>query len=130
MSLPLAELLKNFLVIGAVGSGKTLVVKAFLTAILPLIVRHPKSRAIIVDPKCELAPTIHALVPRYKIQMINPGDARGSAWAIAKDLRHEKHFHEAAHIIIPAVEESQPFFTDSARVDSPGHHDGTRRAGA
>ena len=54
-------------------------------------------------------------MPRYKIQMVNPGDARGSAWAIAKDLHHEKHFHEAAHIIIPAVEESQPFFTDSAR---------------
>ena len=44
LSLPLAELLKNFLVIGAVGSGKTLVVKAFLTAILPLICA-PRNRA-------------------------------------------------------------------------------------
>lgn len=116
LHLPMAELLTNFLVIGAVGTGKTLIVKAFLTAIFPLVVRYPKSRALVVDPKCELAPTIQALVPRYKVKMLNPGDARTSAWAVAKDLRYEKHFHEAAHIIIPSLEESQPFFTDGARA--------------
>jgi len=114
--LELNEVLKNFLIIGSVGSGKTLLLKAYLCCVLPLVVRYGRWRAVIVDPKWELYPSLLALVPRYKLRILNAGDARTYAWAICKDFRHEKHIHEAAHILIPPLkEETQPFFTDGAR---------------
>lgn len=112
--LPLESLTMNFFAVGSVGSGKTLLLKGYMRCILPLVVRYTNWRAMIIDPKWELLPALQH-IPRYKIKIINAGDARTHVWAANVDIRHERHIHEVAHILIPRLDESQPFFTDGAR---------------
>ena len=114
IDLHINELLTNCCIFGAVGSGKTLTLKAVLTKLLPLVLEFRNWRAMLVDPKWEL--DISALVPRYKICRIHLGDPDTYVWDAAQDLQHEKDFHQTAHIIIPPQEETQPFFTDGARA--------------
>lgn len=113
--LGLDALLKNFLLLGSVGSGKTLVMRQWLASVLPLVNRYRNWRALIIDPKCEYYAFLASLVLTYKLIMITPGDARSFAWMLAEDLTTEQKIHEAARLMIPQKKnQSQPFFDNAA----------------
>ena len=76
---------RHFLVVGMPRSGKT----SLLRLLIQSIHRNPKARCIVYDFKtdlvsCLVPPQEGALSEHY--HLLNPFDARGSAWDIAKDV--------------------------------------------
>jgi type IV secretory pathway TraG/TraD family ATPase VirD4 len=67
----------HFLVMGAVGSGKTTIAHHILKAIFAR-----KDKALIVDWKGDIT-------SRYNESIFNPFDSRSLRWAIARDIRTE-----------------------------------------
>ena len=116
VELDMAQLLKNMLLIGTVGSGKTLIIKQFMLDVLSLLNHFPKWRAVIIDPKWEFLSTILALVPRYKVQLIHPGDMRGAAWDVATDLDNEAAIREVTEELIPREGSEQPYWIEASRA--------------
>ncbi|MDC0935059.1 type IV secretion system DNA-binding domain-containing protein [Pirellulales bacterium] len=116
VELDLGEFLKNVLLLGAVGSGKTLAFKQIMLTVVPLVPRFKNWRALVVDPKGEFYPVLSAVLPRHQIKVVNPGEPMSSVWRARDDLKSPQHIHEACHSLIPREQnETQPFFSDGAR---------------
>jgi hypothetical protein len=117
VELPFGEVEKNVFVVGAVGTGKTLIIKGYLASLLPCVYKYPKWRAVVVDPKGDLAETVSAAVPRHKIQLLNFGSADTLVWDVAKDTGGKATaIQQITHQLIEVQEETQPFFTQAARA--------------
>ena len=84
--LPIDMATRNMLVIGTVGSGKTLTINMFMRSVLPLLVPGSQRRAIVFDPKQEVYPIIRGIGPFCPIYILNPMDQRCTAWDMARDI--------------------------------------------
>jgi len=91
-------------IIGASGTGKTILMKHLMSAILPA----PRQdgglsfRAVIYDPKRELYPFLAGLqIPAQQIVVTHPFDSRSAAWDLAKDFVEPAHIEELAEMIVP-----------------------------
>lgn len=109
-----AEATSHFLAVGATGSGKTCVIRRLLQSTLPAVATSD-FHAIIADAKQDALPMLSAMVDPKWIRSLNPFDDRGVAWRMHEDIREYRVAIEFAFILMPAVQESQPFFSDACR---------------
>lgn len=109
---------KHFVVIGATGAGKSIVLNLLMQSVFAKFGRKPalKTRALVYDSKCDLASVISGLAPQARIVFFNPLDDRFTPWNIAADVVSETDAYEFASILLPKNEkESSPYFSDTAR---------------
>lgn len=77
--LPAAVAQLYFLIVGAIGSGKTTIMKALLMSIVPYIGRGSNQRMLMYDPKPpgdNLLTVLHAMRPRVEVVILTPSDVR------------------------------------------------------
>jgi len=119
LPIPVHTAHRHFVIAGVPGTGKTVAVRKLLHSVLSPTARPHLSgtdRAVIYDAKRELYPFLLGIgVPETRIDILNPFDARSSAWCIAKDYRSPAAALQLAKFLIPCPEShSQPFFPKSA----------------
>jgi type IV secretory pathway TraG/TraD family ATPase VirD4 len=83
--------------------------------VIPEIVAGSDARALIYDAKQDALPLLYGMAPHVRIVSLNPFDARGAAWDMARDVNEPRVAVEIAFTLIPHEHESQPFFSDAAR---------------
>jgi len=115
LSLPADAALGHFLIAGATGSGKTISLTQLMHGALPLVGRVPDTRALVYDAKQDMMSVLDSLGLEKKAVLFNPFDARSHAWDIAADVTTPALADAVATILFPPDQESQPFFTNSAR---------------
>ncbi|MCO6042699.1 type IV secretion system DNA-binding domain-containing protein [Aeoliella sp. ICT_H6.2] len=111
----------NFLIMGAIGSGKTSVLLVILHDIMPYITEGSGQRAIVYDPKTEFLPYLASMVPEgaERLRILHPRDRRAYAWDIAADIAHHEDATGIANTLIPDRRAtgggSEQFFTEMSR---------------
>lgn len=109
---------KHLVVIGATGSGKSIVLNLLMQSVFAKFGRNQavKNRALVYDAKADLAATISGLNPQAHIIFFNPLDDRFTPWNISADVVSETDAYEFASILVPKNDkESSPYFSDTAR---------------
>jgi hypothetical protein len=107
--------LMHFLLVGAVGAGKTKILEALMKRFLPTL-NQMDARAIISDPKHEFLRYVDSLALGVKVVIFDPTDERCAMWDIAADILDEDDSATLAEIFVPKNERaSQPFFDNAAR---------------
>lgn len=120
--IPEVESKKHFAVIGATGSGKTLMFRALMKTVLPRVKTHSNFRAFIYDNKPDFLPFARMHSMESLVWNFDPFDASGVAWDIADDvttpalakqvaevlapvdpLQNQKYFDEASQLLLEAV---------------------------
>ncbi|MAT73432.1 MAG: hypothetical protein CMJ58_28445 [Planctomycetaceae bacterium] len=106
---------RHFLVLGSTRSGKTTILRLLLQSLH----RNPDARCIVYDYKTDLIPALipsqeHTISDLYHI--LNPYDARGAAWDIAKDV-DENSAPTLSEILLPSTkhDEGSNYFTRVTR---------------
>ncbi|MEQ1749083.1 MAG: type IV secretion system DNA-binding domain-containing protein [Prosthecobacter sp.] len=109
---------EHFLVMGATGSGKTVLLRRLMQTVLPQIGSSQARgrRALIYDSKKDMRSVLMGMgIPEERIAIMNPFDARSVAWDMAADVQSPQEATELANLLIPKEAESQPFFSNTAR---------------
>ncbi|MCC6774090.1 MAG: type IV secretion system DNA-binding domain-containing protein [Gemmatimonadaceae bacterium] len=117
ISFPRQLLSHHYLVIGQNQSGKTLLIRMLSASALCPDRGSLKERALVFDAKLEWYGVLRGLgVPESQILVLNPFDARATAWDIARDTTDSGAVRQIAHILIPVEPNStQPYFANAAR---------------
>ncbi|MBL9171423.1 MAG: type IV secretion system DNA-binding domain-containing protein [Verrucomicrobiales bacterium] len=103
-------------VVGATGSGKTLLQRLLMQSVLPHIGTHPGQRALIYDAKQDILGLLGGMDLRCRIDLLNPLDSRSVAWDLAADVTSPAAAWQAATLLIPkATHDANPFFSNAAR---------------
>ena len=114
---PESQATTHFAIVGATGSGKTILIRSMMESVLPRIGTAQDSRALIYDAKRDMIPILVGLGMEEHIISLHPFDERGSAWDMAKDITSPAAADQAATVLIPHEKaSSSPFFTDAARA--------------
>jgi hypothetical protein len=108
LELPWSEATNHFFVMGATGSGKSLILKLMMARVLRHVLQNPDCRAAIFDPKGELIPWLTAL--GIKFQVIDPYDQRGVAWSMKDDIRTPAAARQAAAMFVPGSPDGKDSF--------------------
>lgn len=66
-------------VVGATGSGKTLLQRLLMQSVLPRIDVHPGQRALVYDAKQDILGLLAGMDLRCRIDLLNPLDSRSVA---------------------------------------------------
>lgn len=111
-------------VIGATGTGKTIILKHLMSSVLPASVQEGtlRFRAVIYDPKRELYPFLNGLgISKQQIIVTHPFDARSAAWNLAQDFVEPAQIEELAEMIVPksdskSVAPGNEFFESTSRI--------------
>jgi Type IV secretion-system coupling protein DNA-binding domain len=117
--LPTQEMTTHMKIVGGTRSGKTNILRLFMQSALPHALAGTRSRALIYDPKTEFAPLLAGMgIPENDIMILNPFDARGYAWDMAKDLTDDRDAESLAQILVPENPNagSGRFFDDATRI--------------
>jgi type IV secretory pathway TraG/TraD family ATPase VirD4 len=108
-------------IVGATGSGKSLLMKGLISsALAPSLFTH-SNRAVISDPKHELLGVLIAMGLGRCIKILNPLDQRASAWRIAQDIDTPMAARQLAAILLPDDAEG-PSSGNSSGSDSGGFY--------
>ncbi|MEM9090714.1 MAG: type IV secretion system DNA-binding domain-containing protein [Cyanobacteria bacterium P01_F01_bin.53] len=83
---PFQKAVYNFMIIGSIGSGKTIMLRLFLQSLLPHIHKGGSKRAIIFDPKRNFYSILKGMNPKTPIHILHPFDARHAKWDISHDI--------------------------------------------
>lgn len=103
-------------VVGATGSGKTLLQRLLMQSVLPRIGHLPNQRALIYDAKQDVLSLLGGMNLSCPIQLLNPLDARSVAWDMAADVTSPAAAWQASSLLIPKVtHDANPFFSNAAR---------------
>ena len=104
---------RHFLVVGGPRSGKTSLLRLFIQSLY----RERSSRTIIYDFKTELIPSLSPFNGVFfeDYYLLNPYDARGAAWDIAKDVDENTADTLAAILIPGSADADKEFFTPITR---------------
>lgn len=103
-------------VIGATGSGKTLLQRLLMQSALPLIGRGFGHRALVYDAKQDALPILSGMALPCPIHVLNPLAAPAVAWDMATDITSPAAALQVASLLIPANQrDSNPFFSNAAR---------------
>jgi type IV secretory pathway TraG/TraD family ATPase VirD4 len=120
-NIPIDAAVTHFVVIGAPGSGKTVSIQLFLQStahrfMVPLPGATPE-RLVIFDPKRDILSFLAALgLEGDSVSILNPFDARGITWDLARDINSEALTQHFAALLIPEERQSSaPFFWQAAR---------------
>ena len=113
--LPWASAVKHFLVMGATGAGKTMVIQLLMQSTLGAIGRGGDERGLIYDNKTELVPLLSALGVPFKI--VHPFDKRGVALDLKSMVPTHSHSLEIASILVTQAKNvgTDPFWVDAPR---------------
>lgn len=115
---------EHFLVAGATGSGKTILINLLMKSVLEA---KRSSRAMVYDPKQEVLPTIYALLGLSEedvasgcspVRVLHPLDERCCAWDLASDFDGPVSARQFASILVPDGENEgagDSFFTNAVR---------------
>lgn len=117
--LPTQDLTTHTKIVGTTRSGKTNVLRLMMQDALPHAFASTRARAFIYDPKSEFFPILAGMgIDPQDIKILNPLDARGYAWDLAKDFTTDPHAESLAGIIIPENPNagSGRFFDDASRI--------------
>jgi len=115
---PLADATTHFAIVGAVGSGKTVTMRAIMKSLFPQLGGPRCQRALIYDTKGDTLPALAGmgLLGADRVHILNPFDARSCAWDMANDIRDRGSAVQLATILSPIDEHStSPYFSHAAR---------------
>lgn len=114
--LPYSAARGHLAVIGATGSGKTLLQRLLMQSVLPLIGSGLHQRALIYDAKQDLVSLLAGMGINAPVYLLNPLDDRSVAWDMAADITSPAAALQAASLLIPkAAQDANPFFSNAAR---------------
>lgn len=114
--LPAEVAIGNFIVAGAVGTGKTLMHREVMRSVLPHIQPGSDIRALIYDVKSDLLGQLSRMDLRSEVVVFNPFDKRSTPWNIAADVRTRAQARHFAKALIPHAQgDDKPFFAVAAR---------------
>ncbi len=103
-------------IVGATGSGKTLLQRLLMQSVLPRIGKGLDQRALIYDAKQDVVSLLRGMDLHCPIVVLNPLDQRSAAWDMAKDVTSPAAALQAAALLFPkAVNDANPFFSNAAR---------------
>lgn len=103
-------------IVGATGSGKTLLQRLLMQSVLPRIGQGADQRALIYDAKQDMLSLLAGMGLRCPIVLLNPLDRRSAAWDMAQDVTSPAAALQAASLLFPkATNDANPFFSDAAR---------------
>ena len=103
-------------IVGATGSGKTLVQRLLMQSVLPRIGQGFGHRALIYDAKQDVLSVLAGMKLSCPIRTLNPLDARAAAWDMAADITSPASAFQVASLLIPESKgDSNPFFSSAAR---------------
>lgn len=119
--MPIEEAVKNFLVCGMVGSGKTIAIRLFLQSIARRFMpdRKQPEQLIIFDAKSEILPILAGMGltndnPNFYI--LNPFDERSMIWNLGEAVQEPALARGFATLLAPEeAKSSAPFFASAAR---------------
>lgn len=108
---------EHFLVVGASGSGKTIIINTLLQSVFE---SNRSFRAMVYDPKQEMLPYLYGFANKRasQIKVLHPFDSRSCAWNLAEDIDGPVSARQFATILIPDGEAnsgSESFFTNAVR---------------
>ena len=95
---------QHFLLVGATGSGKTCLIRLLLQSVCHRMAQKKENiRVMVYDSKTDLVSKIAGMdgVSHDQIKILNPLDARCSAWDMATDLSTTYYAHEFVETLIP-----------------------------
>ncbi|MBK8001222.1 MAG: type IV secretion system DNA-binding domain-containing protein [Verrucomicrobia bacterium] len=103
-------------IVGATGSGKTLLQRLLMQSALSRIGDGCGHRALIYDPKQDMVSTIAGMKLKCPVHLLNPLDARSVSWDMASDILSPASALQVASMLIPeSRQDSNPFFAQAAR---------------
>jgi type IV secretory pathway TraG/TraD family ATPase VirD4 len=105
----------HFMALGTTGSGKTIVMRMLMQSVLPTIGLGYGVRAIVYDAKCDVMSTLATFCDPELICNFNPFDERGVAWDLCRDITEPRMATQMARILVPEIQESQPYFSSACR---------------
>lgn len=123
------EARKHFLIVGSTGSGKTV----NINILAKHVVRHQakpgsNARLMVYDSKTDIISTLATLMEQAakehgqedqaanRLVILNPFDARCSAWDIARDIEDASMAEDVAAILVPEQPNAtNPFFSRTAQ---------------
>ena len=106
----------HFAVVGATGSGKTLLQRLLMQSVLPRIGTGLEQRALIYDAKQDILSLLAGMDLRCPVTTFHPFDTRGVAWDMAGDITSPAAALQAATLLVPkAQHDANPFFSNAAR---------------
>jgi len=94
-------------VTGAVGSGKTHVLKLYLREVLEVIESDPHAKLVVFDPMYEFYPWLMSLGLKSKINYFLPSDVRSVSLDFAADYRDDNDAYTLAYSFYPESSSSQ-----------------------
>lgn len=116
------EARKHFLIVGSPGSGKTINIKILLKHVLKHQAKpNTNIRAMVYDSKTDMLGVTAAMMGSegelpQRLTIMNPFDARCSAWDIARDIEDSTMAADVATILAPAQAHSNnPFFIETSQ---------------
>lgn len=115
LSLPASSAREHFLVLGTTGSGKTLILRMLMDSIFGSGIAK---RGLVYDAKRDFIPVLMNLVGKERVHIMNPLDARCSAWDIAADIRTPIEATQFTHVLVPSAtyqSDSGEFFSAAVR---------------
>ncbi len=105
----------NFLVTGAIGTGKTVMHRELMRSVVPTILPGTSRCALVYDLKCDLLSELHSMQPASDVIVFNPADNRSVAWDIAADVKTpDEAVNFAQALILRAELPGGQFFTHAA----------------
>ncbi|WP_428305416.1 type IV secretory system conjugative DNA transfer family protein [Lacipirellula sp.] len=113
--IPTKDSEKNFLIVGNIGSGKTLAIRTLMKDQLPLVNPATGRRALIYDSKQDCLQSLAGMGLRCPMHVFNPFDERGVAWDMAQDIDSIPIANTFAEYIIP----SSPHATQKYFEEAP-----------
>jgi hypothetical protein len=106
----------HFVVMGATNTGKTLIQRMLMQTALKNIGKGRDQRAVVFDAKQDVLSILAGMPLQCRVVTLDPFDARGHAWDMAKDIRTRLDAHTLAENLVPPdPQASQKFFDDTVR---------------
>jgi hypothetical protein len=96
-------------IVGATGSGKTLLQRLTMQSMLPRIGTGLDQRALIYDAKQDVISLLAGMRINAPVHLLNPLDARAVAWDMAADITSPAAALQAAALLIPVARHFLPW---------------------
>lgn len=107
----------HYLMVGMPRSGKTVLLRLLMQDVLPDTLLGRNTRALIYDPKEEMAPILAGMGLRENVRYLHPYDRRSYAWNMCHDVTQERHADILATTLVPDDHgEHNRFFTKAVRT--------------
>lgn len=115
--LPFISSTLHYLILGATGSGKTILMRLIMQCVLPRIGKGKDTRAVVYDVKKEMYGYVRGMgIPSSRIRILDPFDDRCTPWDIARDIEFNTDATSIAKVFIPApaTDAKEPMWQNAA----------------